>query len=185
MGDTNAPATGEVRAGDRVPDDPDQRLLRALADLDNVRKRYERQLAEAAYDEQSRVLSLWLPVVDDLERAFEYGDDDSQMVAGVRSVYDHALAVLARLGVTRFVDTGKLFDPVRHEAVGTVETDAEPGEIVTTAQPGYMRDGVTIRPARVVVNRRLDKAPADNRSPDHAHDGESPAREKTHEQKPG
>ncbi|MGZ6095548.1 MAG: nucleotide exchange factor GrpE, partial [Polyangiales bacterium] len=73
MADTNAPPTGDARAEQRAPDDPDPRLLRALADLDNVRKRYERRLADAAFDEQSRVLSLWLPVVDDLERALEHG----------------------------------------------------------------------------------------------------------------
>jgi molecular chaperone GrpE len=180
MGDTNAPPTGDVRAAERAPDDPDPRLLRALADLDNVRRRYERRLADAAFDEQSRVLSLWLPVVDDLERALEYGGD-SQMVVGVRSVYEHALALLARLGVTRFEDIGAQFDPGRHEAVGTADTTAAPGEIVAAAQPGYIRDGVTLRPARVVVSRPPDKGSPDRR----VHDQKVPVDEQTYEQKPG
>jgi molecular chaperone GrpE len=193
MDGTNPYPGGDARAAELSPDDSDPRLLRALADLDNVRKRYERRLADAAFDEQSRVLSLWLPVVDDLERALEYAGDDTQMIAGVRSVYEHALAILARLGVTRFADVGEQFDPVRHEAVGTLDTAAAPGEIVAVAQPGYLRDGVTMRPARVVVTRPLDGAPADNGSHDHphdrsqdrSHDEESRAGENTHEQKPG
>ena len=156
MGDANAPPATDPRA-EPAHDEPDPRLLRALADLDNVRKRYERRLANAAFEEQDRVLSLWLPVVDDLERALENSDRDaSQLVAGVRSVYEHALAVLARLGVHRYEDIGEQFDPERHEAVGTVDTDTAPGRIVATTQAGYAREGATLRPARVVVARAPD-----------------------------
>ena len=102
--------------------EPDQRLLRALADLDNLRKRYARELEREQRAERSRVAAQWLPVVDDLERALIYADEhDDPLAQGLRAVYEHALTVLARLGYPRFEDAGRLFDPVRHESVGVVE----------------------------------------------------------------
>ncbi len=152
MGDPNAPAAPAPDVGQQEPDEPDQRLLRALADLDNVRKRYERRLAVATEEERNRVVSLWLPVVDDLERALEFADSDPErVISGVRSVYENALAVLARLGFERFEDVGKPFDPARHEAVATIGADAPAGSIVGTARPGYTSNTGTIRPAHVVV----------------------------------
>jgi molecular chaperone GrpE len=154
VGDTDAAPTTDAHLERQASEEPDPQLLRALADLDNVRKRYERRLATVADEEQSRVLSLWLPVVDDLERALEHADGDAvRVIDGVRSVYEHALAVLARLGFERYEDVGEQFDPERHEAVGTVDADAAPGSIVSAAQAGYKSHDATVRPARVIVAR--------------------------------
>jgi molecular chaperone GrpE len=143
-------------AADAVPSEPDPQLLRALADLDNLRKRYERQLATASRAERARVTSLWLPVVDDLERALQHSDGDGDggpMAEGLRAVYEHAVSVLAGLGFVRFDDVGRPFDPARHEAVGAIDADAPPGRIVATVRPGYEDGDEVIRPARVVVAR--------------------------------
>jgi molecular chaperone GrpE len=164
VGDANARPATDAEGEHSTPDDLDPRVLRALADRDNVRKRYERRLATAAVDEQRRVLSMWLPVVDDLERALQYSDGDpSRVVAGVRSVYEHALAVLARLGLERFEDVGEQFDPERHEAVGAVDADAAAGTIVASTQAGYTSQGTTLRPARVIVARATN--PPDSEKP--------------------
>src|SRR5258707_1059451 len=89
----------------------EDQLRRALADLDNLRKRFDREIARERAAERARVAALWLPITDDLERALEYADDedDSAIVAGVRAVRDQALAVLARLGFPRFEDIGERF----------------------------------------------------------------------------
>jgi molecular chaperone GrpE len=135
--------------------EPDQRLLRALADLDNLRKRLDREIARERAGERALVASMWLPVVDDLERALEYaGSADDALVAGVRAVYEQALAVLERLDFPRFEDLGKPFDPTRHQAVGAVESDAPPGTIAATTRPGYGSETDMLRPASVVVARR-------------------------------
>jgi molecular chaperone GrpE len=134
--------------------EPDAQLLRVLADLDNLRKRYERQLASEAAAERARVVSMWLPVVDDLERALQHVDGSSDTVAeGVRAVRDHALAVLKRLGFARFDDLGRRFDPTRDEAVASVDVDAPAGRIVDVVSPGYLDGDDVLRPARVVVAR--------------------------------
>ena len=152
MAEPQASEIDEATDAERTGAEPDPQLLRALADLDNLRKRYERQLALASQAERARVISLWLPVVDDLERALEHADD-GPMAEGLRAVYEHAISLLERLGFTRFDDVGKPFDPARHEAVGAIEADAPPGRIVAVVQPGYERRDEVLRPARVVVAR--------------------------------
>jgi molecular chaperone GrpE len=138
-----------------VAEEPDQRLLRALADLDNLRKRFDRELRRERTAERERVAAQWLPVVDDLERALEYaGPNGDALIAGVRAVYDHALTVLEQLGFPRFEDIGEPFDPTRHEAVGAVESAAPAGTVAVAARPGYGTEDRVLRPASVVVSRR-------------------------------
>src|SRR4051794_20860556 len=71
----------------------DQRLRRAMADLDNLRKRFHREVMREREAERSRVAAEWLPIVDDLDRALEHvdGDVDDGLTAGVRAVRDHAV----------------------------------------------------------------------------------------------
>jgi molecular chaperone GrpE len=135
--------------------EPDPRLLRALADLDNLRKRFDREIARERTDERARVAALWLPVIDDLERALEFaGTDGDPLIAGVRAIYDQALRVFERLGFPRFEDVGAPFDPTRHEAVGAVESDTTPGTIAATTRAGYGKEREVLRPASVLVSRR-------------------------------
>ncbi len=154
-GESPSPPAAEARAQPAAPAESDERLLRAMADLDNLRKRFHREVVREREAERSRVAVEWLPVVDDLDRALEHVLDDEQdgLAAGVRVVRDHALDVLARLGFPRFEDVGERFDPARHEAVGAIEADAPPGTIVAVVRPGYGTPEVILRPAAVVVAR--------------------------------
>lgn len=133
----------------------EQQSLRALADLDNLRKRSARELAAARADERTRVTSEWLPVLDTLDLALEHaGADPAAIVAGVQAVRQQALTVMERLGFARQDRTGEPFDPTRHEAVATVPDDeATPGTVVRVLRPGYGHDGRQLRPASVVVAR--------------------------------
>src|SRR4051812_49950651 len=79
-----------------------------------------------------------LPVVDNLERALEHaGPECAALVEGIRAVHDQAVGALARLGFERFDDVGRAFDPVRDEAVGTLDSDAPAGTVVAAGRPGY------------------------------------------------
>jgi molecular chaperone GrpE len=138
--------------GAELLEESEAQLRRTLADLDNLRKRYEREVARERADERARVAREWLTVVDNLERALEHAEDsDSDVVAGVRMVYEQALSVLAHLGFPRFDDTGRPFDPLRHEAVGAIDTDAPSGTVVAALRPGYGSDETILRPAAVLV----------------------------------
>jgi molecular chaperone GrpE len=100
-----------------------------------------------------------LPVLDNLERALEHAaSNPDQIVEGVRAVHQQALSVLADLGYPRRDDeTGKAFDPARHEAVSTVtDEDLVPGTVAHVVRPGYGPDGEILRPASVVVATRSE-----------------------------
>lgn len=131
----------------------DDAWRRALADLDNLRKRAARDTAQRQAAERARVAAAWLPVVDNLDLALEHaGEADGAMVEGVRAVRDQAIAVLASLGFPRRDDLGAKFDPARHEAVATVPDPGAPaGTVVRVLRPGYGDDEHQLRPAAVVV----------------------------------
>lgn len=134
----------------------EDRWRRAVADLDNLRKRYARELDRERTVERSRVAGAWLPVVDNLERAISHaGAHSGAIVEGVRSILDEALQVLEHLGYPRDAETGVPFDPERHEVVGVVDNeDSPPGTVLEVLRPGYGRGSQQLRPAAVVVSRR-------------------------------
>ncbi len=134
----------------------EDRWRRAVADLDNLRKRYARELERERAAERSRVAGAWLPVVDNLERAIAHtGDQSDAVVEGVRSILGQALQVLDQLGYPRDAESGVPFDPQRHEVVGVVEHgDSAPGTVVEVLRPGYGQGSSQLRPAAVVVSRR-------------------------------
>lgn len=133
--------------------------LRALADLDNFRKRVDRTMARVVAEERAQGASEWLPVLDNLDRALSHADPDTDdpLIQGIRAVRDQAVAVLARLGFPRQDRVGVPFDPVHHEAVSTVNDPGNPeGTVVEIVRPGYGDDHRQLRPASVVVATRDD-----------------------------
>jgi molecular chaperone GrpE len=133
----------------------DEHLLRALADLDNLRKRYDRELDRERAAERARVALEWLPIIDNLERAVQHAEaDPSAVFEGVRAVLEQAYAALGRLGFARFEDIGQPFDPTRHEAMGVVNGDAgSASTVAATVRPGYGNEEEVLRPAGVMVSR--------------------------------
>jgi molecular chaperone GrpE len=161
------PASDEARADEpsqeianlrtRVAELEDQRR-RALADLDNFRKRTARDTQRVLDDDRARLTAQWLPVVDNLELALQHADaDPAAIVPGVRAVLSLAVDLLQRLGYPRRDDVGSTFDPEHHQAVSTVPTEDVPaGTVVHVVRPGYGDDERQLRPASVVVASRPD-----------------------------
>ena len=149
-GDGAEAELAELRS--RVADLEDQRL-RALADLDNLRKRCAAQVSRAVADTQAAVACEWLPVVDNLERALAHSEaDPDAIIEGVRAVRDQADAILARLGFPRREEAGVRFDPARHEAVAVrAGTGADAGTVIEVVRAGYGDREHQLRPAQVVV----------------------------------
>ncbi|MDN3294330.1 nucleotide exchange factor GrpE [Streptomyces ficellus] len=135
------------------------RWQRAVAEMENLRKRYERQLEEVRRTERDRVTAAWLPVVDHLELALQHAAADPKaIVAGVEAVCQQAYAVLAHLGYRRIADLGEPFDPARHEAAQVREEPAAaPGSVVQVLRPGYGSDSGLLRPAVVSVAAKPDE----------------------------
>ena len=141
--------------------------VRSLADLDNSKKRLQRDREDYAKYAAENVARELLPIIDSLSQAVVAVDkraDTDAVVKGVHLIYRQLLGVLEREGVKRIPSVGEPFDPHRHEAVGQVEpTDGvKDGSIVEEVQTGYVLHGKIIRPALVKVAKRTD------------HEGESP-----------
>jgi molecular chaperone GrpE len=152
----------EAAAPNTGPDaaELEDRWRRALADLDNLRKRYARELARERTAERDLVTAAFLPVLDTVDRALEHAEADPRsIVEGVRTLREQATAVLSGLGYQREDAVAVPFDPARHEVVGVVETDgsqAEPGSVVAVLRPGYGAADRQLRPAAVTVAQRSE-----------------------------
>ncbi|MFF6957071.1 nucleotide exchange factor GrpE [Streptomyces sp. NPDC008317] len=137
----------------------EDRWRRALADLDNLRKRYARELPREREAERAKVAAAFLPVVDNLELALAHAgaDDRGAIVSGVRAVRDQAVEVLRSLGYPRYEETGVPFHPEQHEVVSVVdEPDTPAGTVVQVLRPGYGDPGHQLRPAAVAVSRKQE-----------------------------
>jgi molecular chaperone GrpE len=140
----------------------EDRLKRALADLDNYRKRSARDLERALSQRTDAVLLEWLEAVDGVERALRQRPA-SPLVEGLQAVLEQMQSILERQGVRRIGEVGERFDPTRHEAVEVRETDAAPDRtVVDVVRSGYARGDRVLRPAEVVVAR----APAPAQAPE-------------------
>jgi molecular chaperone GrpE len=157
--DTPAPDEGDSGAAElnaRLARTED-RLKRALADLDNYRKRSVREVDRRVDESRDALLRDWLEPIDNVERALRV-DSDSPLAAGVRGVLDQMESLLARHGVVRSGEAGERFDPNRHEAIGVVDTDAVPDRTVTeVVRAGYTSGDRVLRPAQVVVARNPER----------------------------
>lgn len=151
--DSSTAAVAEAAAA-RIAWLEDQRL-RALADLDNLRKRCASQVSGARAETRAEVARRWLPVIDNLERALAHAQaDPGSIIEGVRAVRDQAESILAGLGFPRRDDLGARFDPARHEAVASrPDPQAPDGSVVEVVLPGYGDGSGQLRPAQVVVAR--------------------------------
>ncbi len=128
------------------------RHRRALADLDNYRKRVEREGDRRAAEARQTLLREWLEAVDSVERALVMEPGDP----GLTAVLEQMEAILARHGVGRLDAVGTQFDPERHEAIAIQPAPDTPDyTVLEVARSGFGRDdGEILRPAQVVVARR-------------------------------
>jgi molecular chaperone GrpE len=134
------------------------KYLRAVADLENSRKRQRRELDDAKVEARGKVLKEMLPVVDNLERAIEHaakqaGDDATQkpMIEGIQLVLRQFTTAFERLDVTNIDAMGQPFDPNLHEAISQAESDQPAGTVVQVLQRGYKSGDRLLRPVLVVV----------------------------------
>ena len=136
------------------------RLLRAHAEMDNLRKRTERDKEETAKYAITKFARDVLSIGDNLQRAIAAvppgaADDDpalKALVDGVSLTEREFLNVLERNGVKRIEPEGEPFNPHQHQAMTEVENrEVAPGTIVQVYQPGYVLEDRVLRPAMVVV----------------------------------
>jgi molecular chaperone GrpE len=127
------------------------KYLYAVAETENTRKRLERRFDDASRTMKKRLLTKFLPVLDNLERALAH-PDSAELRAGLEATLRAFEAALESEGVTPIATTGQPFDANVAEAVGTQPADGIDDEtVVAETERGYRVDGDLLRPARVVV----------------------------------
>jgi molecular chaperone GrpE len=153
---------------DRELADMKDRLLRALADMENMRKRTDREVADArAYGISSFARDI-LGVADNMHRAMQALDDELRSKAddamkalldGVELTERELMNVLEKHGVKRLDPQGQKFDPNRHQAMFEMEDPSVPsGTVVQVMQAGYTIGERVLRPALVAVSKGGPKA---------------------------
>ena len=131
----------------------EDRYKRALADLDNYRKRTAQEIERRAAEATESVLRDWLDAVDSVERAMRM-ESHGPCYEGLRAVLEQMDAVLARQGAERIGAAGDRFDPERHEAIAVQPSaDVPDRTILAVERSGYALGDRVIRPAQVVVAR--------------------------------
>jgi molecular chaperone GrpE len=128
------------------------RVLRAQAEFQNLKKRTERERLELFEYASMEAVRTLLPVLDDFERAMKTESADKEYVAGIELIYNRFYEALKKLGLEPLESAGKPFDPQIHHAVDMVETDEAPDHTVLDEfQRGYNFKGRLLRPAMVKV----------------------------------
>jgi len=129
------------------------RYLRAVAELDNVRKRSAREAEQARKFGFERLAAEWLPVLDSLEMGLEAGVGASaeSLLEGKKATLRLMKTALERHGITEVSAAGEAFDPQVHEALTVQPSSADEGSVIGVIQKGYVLNGRLLRPARVIV----------------------------------
>ncbi|HOK77284.1 MAG TPA: nucleotide exchange factor GrpE [Verrucomicrobiota bacterium] len=153
----------ELRAKAREAEENYDRYLRALAELENYRKRVAREREEAEKYRHEPLLRELLPVLDGLDMAFAVQATSSDrsfeaLKAGVAMISQQLRNVLRQAGLEEIDALGKVFDPRLHEAVEHKETlDAEDGQVIQQLRKGYKYRDRLLRPATVVVAKKASE----------------------------
>jgi molecular chaperone GrpE len=145
-----------TEAEERAKNHWDQ-YLRAVADLDNVRKRAQRDIEAANRYGLEKFAQELLPVWDSLDLAVQNAGkaaDVRTLVQGQEATLQLLSKALQKIGVVPINPQGEPFDPTRHEAVMAQDSaTAAPNSVLQVVQPGYELNGRVLRPARVIVSK--------------------------------
>jgi len=152
------PATDPQKLAEEIAGLKD-RLLRALAETENVRRRAEREREETAKFAVGNFAKEMVTVADNLRRALDSAPAEARegnealkaLAEGVEMTERSLLTAFERFGLKRITPQGEKFDPNRHQAIAQVEADQPAGTVVDVMQSGYVIHDRLLRPAMVTV----------------------------------
>jgi molecular chaperone GrpE len=166
VGGDGAPAAAETSAAEverlrAEAADKQDRLLRTLAEMENLRRRTQREREEYVRYATESLLKDLVPVLDNFDRALQAArasGEAAKVVEGIELIRRELLRVLERAGVTRYGALGAAFDPTRHEAAARVVSADQPaGTVIAEITPGYLLNGRVLRAAQVAVAAAPDE----------------------------
>ena len=152
---------GQLEAAQAQAEENRAQYLRAMADLDNLRKRNQRELENARKYGLERLAGELLSVWDSLEAGLTAAEqaegDPAALIAGSRATLKLLDAALAQFAIEVIDPHGEPFDPNYHEAMSMVDApDTEPNTVVNVVQKGFRIHERLLRPARVLVSKSAD-----------------------------
>ncbi|WP_139751143.1 nucleotide exchange factor GrpE [Aeromonas media] len=138
-----------------------ERAVRAVAEMENLRRRAAQDVEKAHKFALEKFAAELLPVLDNLERAIELADKESEalkpMIEGVELTLKSMQSSVAKFGLVALDPQNQPFDPNAHQAMSMIENaELAPNTVIAVMQKGYELNGRVIRPAMVMVS----KAPA-------------------------
>ena len=141
------------------------RLVRLSADFDNYRKRVLRDQDQNKAQAEERIVTVFLPVIDNLERALEHArqsQDFEKLLQGVEMTHRLYVQALGKLGCTPFDSVGQNCDPNYHDVLQRViDEDKAHNTVVQEHLKGYMMHDRVLRPALVVVSQHSEEPPTE------------------------
>ena len=153
--------SGDKAHHEKATEDYKDKWLRALAEYENLKKRFEREKIEFLRFSNERILTELLPIIDDFDRAHDAAKEHTHgevFSKGVEMILNQLHKLLNDNGVEKIKSVGEKFDPHMHEAIATVQTGEHPEDtIVEEISPGYMMNGRLLRAARVRISTRLEE----------------------------
>ena len=133
------------------------RLLRSAAEVENVRKRTEREILHVVQNANSELIRTILPVIDDFERSLKIPEGkqgEKEFRRGVALIHQKLMDVLHGYGLERMESVDKPFDVELHDALLQVKREGTPpGVVVEEHEKGYFLNGKVLRHAKVVVSQ--------------------------------
>lgn len=138
------------------------KYIRAMADFDNYKKRVAKEYLEKESDANRNLIGKLLPVLDNLDRAIDASKNGAEnnealksFFQGIQMIDQQIHHILENEGLKHFNSKGDEFDPTRHDAVLSVETEEhEPNTVLNEVEKGFVFRGKVLRHARVTVSKK-------------------------------
>lgn len=133
-----------------------EKSVRAMAEVDNIRRRTEREIQNAHRYSLEKFANALLPVLDSLEQALQLAEkhQDQSMHEGLELTMKLFVDVFGKFNIQQIDPQGVAFNPEQHEAMAMQEAPGvAPNMVLTVFQKGYMLNDRVIRPARVIVSK--------------------------------
>ncbi len=150
-----------IKKIEKVQEASDKNLdlyIRSQAEIDNLKKRYQKERQGLVKFANESLIKQLLPVVDNLEKAITHSQDEDSIEAlrdGVDLTLKGLTDILQKAGVETVESVGEQFDPNFHEAVSEMADDGvEPGTVIKDLQKGYILNQRLIRPSMVIVSKK-------------------------------
>ena len=151
----------------------EEKLLRSLAEIENQRRRFEKEIKDAFEFGSFNFAKENLATLDNLQRAKEAIKNDEKLkdnkdldkfLENINIIEKDLISIFERNRIKKIDTKGKKFDPNFHQAMSEIEDDkVEPGSIIQEIQAGYMLGERLLRPALVSVAKKKDKKDEENK----------------------